>query len=114
MNNYSSGKLYRNRFTPDAPMPDPLGVLDVAIRGMQDAQYCVEKIMQECQESLAYGIDYRDKFERGQLDGWTDTDIARQDGECDLARRILKVLGYEIDYYFCGWPKLKRTEGDVS
>ncbi len=105
---------YRNRYTTIAPMPDALVMLSNAIEGMELAQFSMKKVLEECTEAIAYGSDYRDKFKKGELDGWTELDIARQDGECDLARRIIKTLGYEIDYYFCNWPKLKRIEGDAQ
>lgn len=105
---------YRNRYITVAPMPDALIALESAAEGMKLAQYSLDKVLEECLESIAYNSDYRDKFKEGELDGWTSIDIARLDGECDLARRIIKTLGYEIDYYFCSWPKLKRIEGDAQ
>ena len=105
---------YRDRYVTIAPMPDMLMALESAVTGIKLAQYCLDKVVNECQESISYGLDYSDKFKKGELEGWADTDIARLNGECDLARRILKTLGYEIDYYFCNWPKLKRIEGDAQ
>lgn len=109
---YETPDKLANRYLSVAPMPRLVDSLKELADAVEAAEFTCKNIRDECCETLHYGDDYKERFKKGELDGWTDEDMARLDGECDMAYRILKAIGYEVDYWFCGWPKLKPVEVD--
>lgn len=101
---------FNNRYQPINPMPDLKKAVKAAVDAMEMADYCMEKVLEECSETLQYGYEMSEKYKDGELEGWSDMDIAKLDGECQCATRIAKALGYEVDYWFCSWPKFKPVE----
>lgn len=109
---YDTPDEVKDRYLSVAPMPRLVDSLKELADAIDAAEFTCKNICEECCETLHFGYVYKEEYKKGELVGWTDEDMARFDGECDMAYRILKAIGYKVDYWFCGWPKLKPMEVD--
>lgn len=109
---YDTVDKFDSRYVAVAPMPSLLDAIEGACDALKAAEYCMTNVRGECVEAIAYAGEVSEKYKSGELDGWDETDLAKCQGEERLARRILEALGYEIAYYFCGTPILKRVEAE--
>ena len=99
-----------DRYLAVVPMPNMTSALKGVVAVMDAAEQCWENVREECAGAIAYYEQTSEKFTEGKLDGWTETDMERLRGESDMAWRVLRALGYEIDHYFCGTPVLKPID----
>lgn len=106
---HESMQSFNDRYLAVHPMPDLRRAVKDAVGALEAADRCAKVVLDECAETLSYWREINDMRKNGTLEGWSEEDLARLDGEYQCAQRIVRALGYEVDHWFCSWPHFREV-----